>query len=49
MYNTYNRHDEAIALLKVLSFSVDDVTSGRVLSSAKLKEKLSARKGRCDN
>lgn len=43
-YESRKRRDEAIALLKLLSFSVEDEKAGRVTSSSKLKEKLAARK-----
>lgn len=43
-YESRKRRDEAIALLKLLAFSVEDEKKGRVQSSASLKEKLAARK-----
>ncbi len=46
--NFCQHHDKVAALLKLISFSVEDVKAGRVVSSIKLKEKLSVRKGKCD-
>jgi hypothetical protein len=51
-YESRKRRDEAIALLKLLSFSVEDEKADRVISSTKLKEKLAARKkaaAECDD
>ncbi len=41
-------YTETVALRKLVSFSVEDVKEGRVLSSTKLKEKLLVRKVRSD-
>ncbi len=41
---SYVKKNAAIALLKLLSFSVEDEKNGRVQPSASLKEKLAARK-----
>ncbi|WP_028865099.1 type II toxin-antitoxin system prevent-host-death family antitoxin [Psychromonas aquimarina] len=38
------RRDEAIALLKLVSFAKNDVKAGRVISSSSLKERLAKRK-----
>jgi hypothetical protein len=38
------RRDEAIALLKLASFSVDDTNNDRVISSADLKQGLANRR-----
>ncbi|WP_105902561.1 type II toxin-antitoxin system Phd/YefM family antitoxin [Vibrio gangliei] len=43
-YASRKRRDEAVAMLKLLSFSVEDELSGKVLSSQSLKEKLAQRK-----
>ena len=39
-YEDRIRRDEAIALLKLASFSVDDTNNGRVISSSDLKQSL---------
>ncbi len=38
------KKDEAIALMKLLSFSVADSNDGKVMSSDSLKQRLAARK-----
>ena len=38
------RRDEAVALLKLLSFSVEDSKNNRVMSSASFKKRLANRK-----
>lgn len=38
------KKEQAIALFKLLSFSIEDEKAGRVISSAKLKEKLATLK-----
>ncbi|MGO2342748.1 type II toxin-antitoxin system Phd/YefM family antitoxin [Vibrio litoralis] len=43
-YASRKRRDEAVAMLKLLSFSVDDEKSGRVISNQSLKNKLAQRK-----
>ena len=39
-YEDRMRRDEAIALLKLVSFSVEDVNNERVISSSDLKQRL---------
>ncbi len=39
-YEDRMRRDKAIALLKLASFSVDDMNNGRVISSSDLKQRL---------
>lgn len=43
-YEERKKRDEAIALLKLLSFSVDDSKNERVVSSASFKKRLANRK-----
>ena len=43
-YEDRMRRDEAIALLKLASFSVDDSNNGRVISSSNLKKNLANRR-----
>ena len=43
-YEDRIRRDEAIALLKLASFSVDDADNGRVIASADLKQRLANRR-----
>ena len=43
-YEERLRRDEAIALLKLTSFSVDDTNKGHVISSADLKQRLANRR-----
>lgn len=43
-YASRKRRDEAVAMLKLLFFSVDDEKSGKVLSNQSLKDKLAQRK-----
>ena len=43
-YEDRQRRDEAIALLKLVSFSQNDVANNRVISSNDLKRRLAARK-----
>ena len=43
-YEDRQRRDEAIALLKLASFSVDDSNNSRVTSSKDLKERLLERR-----
>lgn len=43
-YASRKRRDEAVAMLKLLSFSVDDEKSGKVISNQSLKDKLAQRK-----
>jgi hypothetical protein len=47
-YESRKRRDEAIALLKLLSFSVEDSDVGRVVSSETMKQKLRDRKNRAN-
>jgi hypothetical protein len=47
-YESRKRRDEAIALLKLLSFSVEDSDIGRVVSSETMKQKLRDRKNRAN-
>ncbi len=48
-YAERKRRDEAIALLKLLSFSVDDSNNKRVMSSASFKQRLANRKLELEN
>ena len=48
-YQDRVRRDEAIALLKLASFSVDDTNNGRVISSADLKKCLANRRSNVNN
>ena len=43
-YEDRMRRDEAIALLKLASFSVEDSNNGRVISSSDLKKNLANRR-----
>jgi len=43
-YQDRVRRDEAIALLKLASFSVDDTNNGCVISSSDLKQRLANRR-----
>ncbi|CAH0529950.1 type II toxin-antitoxin system Phd/YefM family antitoxin [Vibrio hippocampi] len=43
-YESRKRRDEALALLKLLSFSAEDEKAGRVMTSSTLKSKLAERK-----
>lgn len=43
-YAERKRRDEAVALLKLLSFSVEDSKNNRVMSSASFKQRLANRK-----
>jgi hypothetical protein len=48
-YAERKRRDEAVALLKLLSFSVDDSNNNRVMSSASFKQRLANRKLELEN
>ncbi len=43
-YEDRMRRDEAVALLKLASFSVDDSNNGRIVSSSDLKQRLANRR-----
>ncbi|NAW66527.1 type II toxin-antitoxin system Phd/YefM family antitoxin [Photobacterium halotolerans] len=43
-YEERKKRDEAVALMKLLSFSVDDANNGRVMSSSDFKQKLAKRR-----
>jgi PHD/YefM family antitoxin component YafN of YafNO toxin-antitoxin module len=43
-YEQHQRKEQAIALLKLVSFAKSDVENGCVMSSGTLKERLAARK-----
>jgi PHD/YefM family antitoxin component YafN of YafNO toxin-antitoxin module len=43
-YEQHQRKEQAIALLKLVSFAKSDVANGCVMSSGTLKERLAARK-----
>ena len=43
-YEDRKRRDEAIALMKLLSFSIDDEKNGRVNSGTQIRDKLAKRK-----
>ncbi|EGQ9239431.1 MULTISPECIES: type II toxin-antitoxin system Phd/YefM family antitoxin [Vibrio] len=43
-YEDHQRREEAIALLKFVSFARDDIAKGRLVSSEELKKRLAARK-----
>jgi len=43
-YEQHQRKEQAIALLKLVSFAKSDVVNGCVMSSGTLKERLAARK-----
>lgn len=43
-YEDRKRRDEAIALMKLLSFSIDDEKHSRVNSSPQIRDKLTKRK-----
>lgn len=43
-YAERKRRDEAVALLKLLSFSVEDSNNNRVMSSATFKQRLAKRR-----
>ena len=47
-YAERHRRDEAIALLKLISFAKNDFNQGRTMSSATFKERLSTRKRNLD-
>ncbi len=48
-YAERKRRDDAVALLKLLSFSVEDSNNGRVMSSSAFKQRLVNRKLELDN
>lgn len=43
-YDERKKRDEAIALLKLLSLSIEDSKNGRVMSSASFKQRLANRR-----
>ncbi|KGJ90466.1 type II toxin-antitoxin system Phd/YefM family antitoxin [Thalassotalea sp. ND16A] len=43
-YEDRMRRDEAVAMLKLASFSVDDSNNGRLISSSDLKQRLANRR-----
>ncbi|UTV30818.1 type II toxin-antitoxin system Phd/YefM family antitoxin [Photobacterium atrarenae] len=43
-YEARQRRDNSIAMMKLLAFSQEDKTQGRVMSSDSLKSRLAARK-----
>ncbi|WP_318491912.1 type II toxin-antitoxin system Phd/YefM family antitoxin [Photobacterium leiognathi] len=43
-YEEYQRREQAIALMKMVSFAEADVKNDRVMSSNSFKERLAARK-----
>ncbi|ABU75079.1 hypothetical protein VIBHAR_p08232 (plasmid) [Vibrio campbellii ATCC BAA-1116] len=45
-YEERQRRDQAIALMKLVSFGREDMTAGRTTSSDKFKERLAARKSK---
>ena len=48
-YAERKRRDDAVALLKLLSFSVEDSNNGRVTSSSAFKQRLANRKLELEN
>lgn len=48
-YAERKRRDDAVALLKLLSFSVEDSNNGRVISGSEFKQRLVNRKLELEN